>query len=191
MQPQQAHRNAGRGSGQVKETVPPRDHLPTLLFLVPQLVMTKPRPLVLPSTKSTHDDELATYRALLASMANTCRTLQTRIRNLEMELVTRQLLAEAERLHYTPGVRSPLRSPLSPTNPSGGWCPLGSESSRGGLGPRRKYSRDASRRHSAPPGSLHCPETVDERDELDRENEGEVWVLYDETELFLKSWQWY
>lgn len=91
-----------------------------------------------------HEDELATYRALLGSMANTCRTLQSRIRSLEAEMVTRQA-AVFEATRVVAGPRSPLT--VSPTSMS--------PTSIGGHGGRKmRYGSGSTRRHSAPPGSL-------------------------------------
>ena len=91
------------------------------------------------------DDELTTYRALLASMANTCRTLQARIRSLETEMVTRQLLMEAEKHQYQyawSSMSSPtsVRSPVSPlSGSSGGYGSSGGNNNNGGGGSSNNY----------------------------------------------------
>lgn len=94
-------------------------------------------------------------------------------------MITRQLLVEAGR-QYGSGIsiRSTTSGSLTSTSfECGGRRPT-------------KLGRDNTRRHSAPPGLLLCSKTAEVDRDVGKEDEGEVWILYDAKALFAKCWLW-
>ena len=93
------------------------------------------------TSSSTGSLEIDTYRRLLAGMAETCRTLQARIKILESDLALR---SEHNRRLLCGSSSSPVSSP-SPLSPSSFQLQLPPRSSV------RQNSKWDNRRHSAPP----------------------------------------
>ncbi|CAL1713297.1 unnamed protein product [Somion occarium] len=125
---------------------------------------------------STSSVDIDTYRRLLAGMAETCRSLQARIRILEGDLATR--CEQNRRL-----LCSPLPSP-SLSSP-----------------PHRDVTQDRPknehRRHSAPQLTLApIPELFEEPEpphppDQERESRVEIWTYHDDRALLEKAWLWY
>ncbi|KAK7682372.1 hypothetical protein QCA50_014577 [Cerrena zonata] len=133
--------------------------------------------------------EMDTYRRLLAGMAETCRSLQARIRILETDLALR---SEQNR-------RLLNNSPLSSPNAASFQLPPSPNSAN--FTRRERQKRDH-RRHSAPQLTLGTVLEVSEdfSDEPDSGgtgekvgcvNRSEVWVFHDDRAFLEKVWMWY
>lgn len=145
------------------------------------------------SSSSTGSLEMDTYRRLLAGMAETCRSLQARIRILEADLSLRS--EQNRRLLHG----SPLSSPSAFTTS----FQLPSSPQSPGTISKKERKKGDPRRHSAPQLTLGTVFEVSEDflDDLDSGgtaerdarsvNRSEVWMFHDDRAFLEKVWRWY